>query len=208
MKTILIWVGMFLGVFFIVYFFAGRSDTDGAVISGDEYARLLAADKISNVTLEQYGPEQYRVRGKLKAVQDLKSTTNSQGTIKTDKFTTNIVNPEAHIDEWAATNFNHDEDGAVEALALRVWLGAHETVVVPESAQKKTEDRAPTGPNSMSTSSPAEMPPGETSCSTACPSGMSTPRSIPGSPPTDTNASLHPPEPPENSKSGCESPKP
>jgi cell division protease FtsH len=106
MKTILIWVGMFLGVFFIVYFFAGRSDTDGAMITGDQYARLLEADKISQVTLEQYGPEQFRVRGKLKAPEELKSITNTQGSIKTDKFTTNIVNPEAHIDQWAARNIS------------------------------------------------------------------------------------------------------
>ncbi|HET6513498.1 MAG TPA: hypothetical protein VFH43_15005 [Candidatus Kapabacteria bacterium] len=93
MKTILIWVGMFLGVFFIVYFFAGRSENDGAMITGDQYARLLQANKISQVTLEQYGQDQYRVRGKLKAPEDLKSITNTQGTIKTDKFTTNIAIP-------------------------------------------------------------------------------------------------------------------
>jgi cell division protease FtsH len=100
MKTILIWVGMFLGVFFIVYFFAGRSETDGAMITGDQYARLLESNKISSVTLEQYGLDQYRVRGKLKSSEELKPI-NSQTSLKTDKFTTNIVNPEKHIDEWA-----------------------------------------------------------------------------------------------------------
>lgn len=105
MKTILIWVGMFLGVFFIVYFFANRSEGDGALITGDQYGRLLADNRISQVTLEQYGQEQYRVRGKLRAPLDLK-VIGTQQTVKTDKFVTNIVNPEKQIDEWTARNIS------------------------------------------------------------------------------------------------------
>ena len=112
----------------------------------------------------------------------------------------------AYIDEWAARTFNPDEDGAVETLALRVWIGAHETVVVPEETQKKTEDPALTGPSSTLSCSAMETPPGETASSMPCPSGMSMPPSIPGSPPTDTSASLQPPASPENSKSGSASP--
>jgi len=114
----------------------------------------------------------------------------------------------AYIDEWAAETFSPDEDGSVEVLALRIWIGAHETVVVPEGTQKKTEAPAPTGPNSTSTSSPAEMPPGGTSCSTACPCETSTPPSTHGSPPTVTNASVHPPGSAANLKSDSESPTP
>lgn len=99
MKTILIWVGMFVFVFFIVYFFAGRGETNEVEVTGNYYQQLLNDNKISHIVLEQYGPNQYRVHGTLKKPETLRIG-NTQQTKQTDKFYSNLP-PETADEEVA-----------------------------------------------------------------------------------------------------------
>jgi len=101
-----------------------------------------------------------------------------------------------YIQDWQAANFAVHEDQEIEALALRVWIGAHETVCVPEEDSKKNGTAARlTGVNSTPMSSAAETADSEpTSCST-CPSARLTRNYTRGSRPTESPASA-PPNPP------------
>lgn len=91
-----------------------------------------------------------------------------------------------YIQQWQTDNFAIDEDQAIQALALRAWLGAHETVCVPEEDSKKNETpTAPTGPNFTLTPSPEATPASVITSSTGCLSGQSTPNFTPGSPPAE-----------------------
>jgi hypothetical protein len=83
---------------------------------------------------------------------------------------------------WAARSLRHDEDAELMALALQLWVDGHATFATPTdgSAQKKT-DRLPTGLSPMSTSSPTETQPDETTSSIDCPCAMPTQQCMPDS---------------------------
>src|SRR5436190_4574422 len=84
-----------------------------------------------------------------------------------------------YIQDWQCETFAPHEEQEIEALALRVWLGAHETVCVPEEDSKKNGTPAPlrTGVNSTPTSSAAATPDGATTSSSPCHSAPRTPSS-------------------------------
>jgi hypothetical protein len=96
-----------------------------------------------------------------------------------------------YIEGWQNETFAPNESEAVEQLALRVWLTAHATVVVPEQDSKKngTTDPALTGLSFTYTPSAAETSAGATTSSTPCPSAPSTPSSTHGSEPAGFPAS-------------------
>lgn len=48
-----------------------------------------------------------------------------------------------YLQDWQAATFAVHEDQDIEALALRVWIGAHETVCVPEEDSKKKRESSP-----------------------------------------------------------------
>jgi hypothetical protein len=99
-----------------------------------------------------------------------------------------------YIQDWQCETFAPYEEQEVEALALRVWLGAHETVCVPEEDSKKngTPARLPTGANSMPMSSAAETPAGATTCSSTCRFAPPTASFTHGSPPAASPVSVPP----------------
>ena len=102
-----------------------------------------------------------------------------------------------YIQDWQSQTFAPHEDQAIEALALRVWLGAHETVCVPEEDSKKNASPVPlTGLNSTPTSSAAAMPDAATTSSFGSPSVPPMPSSTHGSPPAEFPASA-PTSPPD-----------
>lgn len=101
-----------------------------------------------------------------------------------------------YIQDWQAANFAVHEDQDIEALALRVWIGAHETVCVPEEDSKKNGTAArPIGVSSTPMSSAAETADGATTSCSACPCEPHTRNCTHGSPPTESPASV-PPNPP------------
>jgi hypothetical protein len=88
------------------------------------------------------------------------------------------------IAAWASRTFRHDEDAAIMALALQIWVDGHATYAVPIDvpSQKKTEP-LPTGPSATSSYSPEETPGNDTTPSTDFLSGMPTPLCTPDSMP-------------------------
>jgi hypothetical protein len=103
-----------------------------------------------------------------------------------------------YIQDWQSRTFRLDEDQEIEALALRVWLNAHETVCVPEEEDPAKKNGHPvplTGLSSTPTSSPAEIPPAGNMSSSACPFAPSMHSSTHGSAPPEFPASP-PPSPP------------
>lgn len=86
------------------------------------------------------------------------------------------------IAAWAARTFRHDEDAAIMALALQIWVDGHATYAVPIDApsQKKTEP-LPTGPSVTSSSLPVAIPGNDTTPSTVSLSGRPTPPCTPAS---------------------------
>lgn len=105
-----------------------------------------------------------------------------------------------YIQDWQTANFDPSEQDAIEALALRVWIGAHETVCVPEETgtKKNGNPPPPTGPSSTPTFS-EETPVAGTTSSSPCPSAPSMPSSTDGSSATGSPASA-----PENPPGGTE----
>lgn len=98
-----------------------------------------------------------------------------------------------YIQDWQVANFAVHEDQEIEALALRVWIGVHETVCVPEEDSKKNGTAARrTGVSSTLTSSAAATADSETSSCSACPCEPPTPNCTHGSPPTESPASVPP----------------
>ena len=97
-----------------------------------------------------------------------------------------------YIQQWQADTFTITEDQDIEALAIRVWLGAHETVCVPEEPDPSKKNASPvplTGLNSTPTSSAAATPDAATTSSSPCPSAPPMPSSTHGSPPPESPAS-------------------
>jgi hypothetical protein len=99
-----------------------------------------------------------------------------------------------YIQDWQCETFAPHEDQEIEALALRVWIGAHETVCVPEEDSKKngTPAALPTGASSTPTSSAAEIPAGATMSFSSCPFAPPTASLTPGSPPAACPVSAPP----------------
>lgn len=114
-----------------------------------------------------------------------------------------------YIQDWQVANFAVNEEQEIEALALRVWIGAHETVCVPEEDTKKNGTAPlPTGVSSTPTSSAEAMPAGGTTSSSTCPSAPPMPSSTAGSPPTESPASAPLNPPAETLRSTTSSPPP
>jgi hypothetical protein len=95
-----------------------------------------------------------------------------------------------YIQDWQSQTFAPHEDQEIEALALRVWIGAHETVCVPEEDSKKNARPAlPTGVSFTHSSSAEATPAGGTTSSSPCPSEPPMPSSTAGSAPMEFPAS-------------------
>jgi hypothetical protein len=102
-----------------------------------------------------------------------------------------------YIQDWQCETFAPHEVPEIEALALRVWIGAHETVCVPEEHSKKNgaEAALPTGASSTPTSLATETPADAIMFSSPCPCGRPTPNCTHGSPAVVFPVSA-PPNPP------------
>lgn len=95
-----------------------------------------------------------------------------------------------YIHDWQSATFAPHEDQEIEALALRVWIGAHETVCVPEEdAKKNGTPPLPTGVSSTPTSSAAVTAAAALTSSSPCPSEPPMPSFTHGSAPTESPAS-------------------